>query len=79
MSVIEDGILSERQELAEEAEPLLTFQRSVRSDGGRTTGYQHNIPLEIVRLLELDTSDDVRIECYQDGYVVRPADEVVEE
>jgi len=75
MSTVGDRIMAERENLTDDGEPLLTFERSVRSDGGRTTGYQHNIPLEVVRLLNIDASDDVRIECYQDGYVVRPADD----
>jgi hypothetical protein len=75
MSTVSDGIMGERVELANNAEPILTFERSVRSDGGRNTSYSQNIPLEIVRWLDIDDSDSVEIHAYQNGYVVRPVDE----
>jgi len=71
MSTIEGRIMSEREKLADRGEPLFSCSRSVRQDGSRENCFTHNIPREAVSLLDIEESDSVLIEIYQDGYVVR--------
>lgn len=70
-SGIEDRIMSERECIKDEGEPIKTVERSVCRDG--RSGLKHTIPMLARDLCGIEDGDDVEIEIYQDGYVVRKA------
>jgi len=70
-SDIRKRIMSERQQLTEQGEPLQTVERSVNADG--RDGLKHTIPVMSQDLMEVSDKDNVKIDIYQDGYVVRKA------
>jgi len=67
-SSVEESIMSQREEIADDGEPLRTVTRSI-TDRGESLG--HTIPALAVELLDIDDTDEVEIDIYQDGYVVR--------
>jgi hypothetical protein len=70
MSSIDDRIMSERERLTSDGEPLFTVHRSVRLDGSGP-GLIHNIPEQAVRLCDVDRESDAVIDIYSNGYTVR--------
>jgi len=70
MSSVDKRIMSERERLASDQEPIITERRSVGLDGGGP-GLKHNIPDQAVELLDVDSESEAIIEIYSDGYIVR--------
>lgn len=68
-SGLEERIMTERKRIKGEAEPIKTVERSVCQDG--RSGLKHNIPMLARDLCGIEDGDDVEIQIYQDGYVVR--------
>lgn len=70
MPSVDKRIMSERERLASDQEPIFTERRSVGPDGGGPA-LKHNIPYKAVELLDVDSDSEAIIEIYSDGYIVR--------
>ena len=66
---VQERIMAERETIADEGEPIESFERSLNKRGG---SLGHTVPKMARRVLDVDSDDDVLIEVYHDGYVVRP-------
>jgi len=67
---IQQRIMAERKEVADAEEPLLTETVQVGTHGAHGS-LKHTVPATIAEVLDLGADDEVVIEGYQDGYVVR--------
>jgi len=67
---IQERIMAEREQIADAEEPLVSKTVQVGTHGQHGS-LKHTVPATIAQLLDLDAEDEVVIEGYQDGYVVR--------
>jgi hypothetical protein len=67
MAHVESRIMTERERLCEDGEPLFTRTRSVREGEDEL---RHNIPKIAVEGIGIDGDSEAVIEIYQNGYVV---------
>jgi len=65
---VQERIMDERETVAGDGEPIETVTRAVHETGDSV---YHTTPYLARRLLGLDKGDEVTIDIYDDGYVVR--------
>lgn len=68
-SEIHEQIMAERPQIADEAESLFTVSRAVTGDG--PASLKHTIPKEAQQVIGIEDGDQVQIDIFQNGYVVR--------
>lgn len=63
--------MSEREEVSDEGEPLRTVEVTASPQG--EGGLKHTIPALARELMDVENSDELEVDIYQNGYVVRKA------
>lgn len=68
---IQQRIMEERQRITDDGDPLFEGIEIELGKHGQNGSLKHTVPNEAVRIMGLSADDSVKIDVYQNGYIVQ--------